>query len=187
MDRDYENYDYLNTTVKKDKLESLLAHYRALGWERIDEQEDNVYDDIRHLSWRRPHKIPNKDALQLFQVYIESAWNRIGKYERMPRPLTLGFGVITGMLSAAFIVLGVVAILIAAGTFWFSLGITAVVIGGIGAILTVVFSVKLFKMESIKSKLIIEVAKEEIDKACAAAEKLKTGGALKAPEEGGDA
>lgn len=75
QDKDFQNYDYLDIIVKKENEQELVDAYSIFLWEKTGEKEDNQYRDVVHLSFRRPHKIENKDRLQLLQVYYESALN----------------------------------------------------------------------------------------------------------------
>ena len=65
---DYENYDTLNLYVKKIKAEEIKERYKNFGWILFNEQENATYEDILDLTFTRPHKIENKDELQLMQV-----------------------------------------------------------------------------------------------------------------------
>lgn len=104
--RDYNNYDYLDATVKKNRIGELAANYEALGWVCVDSRDDKVYGDIKHVVMRRPHFIAHKDELQLLQIYFETAWNKIGKAEENPCPKTLTAGLAFGVLALTAIVLG---------------------------------------------------------------------------------
>lgn len=170
--RDYENYDYLFITVKKSKLERLKTHYRQLGWEDTEMHEDARYDDITHISLRRPHKIENKDELQLMQVYLEAAWNKIGKIENNPRPKTLIAGLGLGLLSAALLVVGICLILLGQSKILLAWGVVSAVAAIVAAVLCTVFTVILFKREGKKSAAELEAAKREIEAICLKAREL---------------
>ena len=106
METDYRNYDRLFVTVKLNKLDELEECYRALGWECVDSRDDSVYRGRVHLVYRRPHRIENKDKLQLLQVYLESALNDEGRLESRAMPLTAATGIITGFVTLALVALG---------------------------------------------------------------------------------
>lgn len=74
---DYEN-DRIDVAVKRDKQEEFCRSYREFGWELAESRPDARYGNIVHLVFRRPHALPNKDALQLLQVRLEIVWNKIG-------------------------------------------------------------------------------------------------------------
>lgn len=75
MINDYQNYDYLDIIVKKDSADEIALWYGRLLWSEYQRKEDKLYNDIVHVSFSRPHKIPNKDRLQLLQVYYENILN----------------------------------------------------------------------------------------------------------------
>lgn len=104
--RDYKNYDYLCVTVKREALAYLESFYLALGYETIEEEEHRIYFNEINVTFRRPHKVKNKDRLQLLQIYIESLVNDFGKYSSRRRPHALAFGISTCFLSAALVALG---------------------------------------------------------------------------------
>ena len=72
-EKDIKNFDYLDIIVKKISEDEIVDAYSAFLWEKIDKKEDERYNDVVHLSFRRPHKIQNKDRLQLLEVYYQSA------------------------------------------------------------------------------------------------------------------
>lgn len=77
-----------------------------MGWVCADERDDKIYPGTKHIVLRRPHAIGHKDELQLLQIYLESAWNTIGKAEACACPKTLAFGLIFGFISLAAMVFG---------------------------------------------------------------------------------
>lgn len=170
--RDYNNYDYLFATVKKQNFNELKAHYKALGWEDIEEREDESYYDVVHISLRRPHKIKHKDDLQLMQVHLESAWNTIGKYSRWHCPKAAAFGTVFGVISLALIMIGLLSAL---GILKFLIpvyGYMITVLGGIVAIATVVISAVICSKERKSARLKRLTAEEEIAAVCERAEQL---------------
>ncbi len=77
QEKDYKNYDYLDIIVKKKSEQELVGAYTSFLWQKIGSKEDRRYNDVVHLSFCRPHKLKNKDRLQLLQVYYESALNNM--------------------------------------------------------------------------------------------------------------
>ena len=75
QERDYQNFDYLDIIVKTENEQEIVNAYSTFLWEKIDKKEDKRYKDVVHLSFRRPHKIKNKDRLQLLEVYYQRAIN----------------------------------------------------------------------------------------------------------------
>ena len=160
--RDYNNYDYLDATVKKHSMEQLIAHYKVLGWEYLDGRDDKIYYDIKHIVLRRPHAIAYKDELQLLQVYLESAWNRIGKAEANPCPRTLFAGLFFGIISLAAIILGLLGGL---GIFKYITSLQGYFLCGAGVALAVInaaICLKYRKYELNKTAQEVETAVHEI-------------------------
>ena len=74
--RDYWNFDYVDLTVKRKNIDELTKSYSSFLWQEVSRKEDRRYHDILHVSFRRPHKIKNKDRLQLLQVKYEAQLNK---------------------------------------------------------------------------------------------------------------
>lgn len=169
---DRENYDYMYATVKKSKLDELTAHYKALGWEIISRDDDRQYADIIHFTLRRAHVIKHKDELQLLQVYLETAWNTIGKLEANPCPKTMIVGLTLGIIGLAFIIIGLCALLYATVELFNMLGIMWIVAGGLFLVLCMILAVELYKREKVQAAKDIKEARIEIEKVYAEAERL---------------
>lgn len=75
-EKDYANFDYLSLTVKKESAEEVVASYGVFCWEEIERRADKQYSDILHITFKRVHKIENKDRLQYLQVEYESHLNK---------------------------------------------------------------------------------------------------------------
>ena len=73
--RDYWEYDYIDLAVKTEKADDLLSGYGAFLWQEIERKADKNYKDVVHITLKRPHKIKNKDRLQLLQVRYEKMAN----------------------------------------------------------------------------------------------------------------
>ncbi len=125
--------DKLTICVKKQKVEEVIQSYEVFGWEVSQQVENSRYDDIVDVSFLRPHFIDNKDELQLQQVYMERLLNSIGKIEKMANAKTTLFGLVTGLLSVAVLVIGIMLIVNSAlvgGIVLTSLGGVAIVVFG---------------------------------------------------------
>lgn len=73
--REYWEYDYIDLAVKTEKADDLLIGYGAFLWQEIERKSDKNYKDVVHITLKRPHKIKNKDRLQLLQVRYEKMAN----------------------------------------------------------------------------------------------------------------
>ena len=102
--RDHKNYDYLTITAKVEREEEIIASYATLGWEKVKVTEDKRFFDLDVVEFRRPHKVENKDRLQLLQVKLETLLNTYGalRHKRKAKSTTFGlFGGIFGCIAIA--------------------------------------------------------------------------------------
>lgn len=74
---DYRDYDYLDVYIKKKHAEDLERAYAAFKWEMLTKKERSGSDGIVLYTFRRPHKMENKDELQFLQVNAEFEMNAI--------------------------------------------------------------------------------------------------------------
>ena len=103
----YKDYDTLKLFIKKDKAEDIVQKYQALQWEVVSQKENNKYEDIVDLEFVRPHKIANKDELQLLQVYMEEELNAIGKLDRYKNAKTTAAGLVVGSIGLLMMLFGI--------------------------------------------------------------------------------
>ena len=82
MKEEIFNYDNLTLYVKKNKVEEIVQHYEIFGWQLVKSVENDRYEDLVDLTFVRPHKIENKDDLQLYQVFMEEKLNEAAKAQR---------------------------------------------------------------------------------------------------------
>lgn len=107
----YKDYDTLKLYARKDRSESIIEHYKLFGWELVDKVDNARYEDTIDLTFTRPHKIENKDELQLLQVYMEERLNELAKLEKNKYSKSLIFGLCNGVIGVAFLVLSAIAFL----------------------------------------------------------------------------
>ena len=107
---DYNNYDQINLTVKRQNADEVILSYGAFLWEKVEEKEDKQYHDILHLSFIRPHKIPNKDRLQLLQVHYEHFINERAVAENKKHAKSQALFVTAGVIGFS-LVLGILALI----------------------------------------------------------------------------
>lgn len=79
---DINTTDSLSIIVKKDKVENITEYYKVFGYELDIKKADKKYSNLVHLSFYRPHKIANKDRLQLYQARMECAVNNVARAEK---------------------------------------------------------------------------------------------------------
>lgn len=163
METDYRNYDRLFVTVKLNKLDELEECYRALGWECVDSSDDLVYRGRVHLVYRRPHRIENKDKLQLLQVYLESALNDEGRLESRAMPLTAATGIITGFVTLALVALGLCLMYLLDNPVIYTAGIIFLTCSAAMLLLAVTVTLKVFFGENKRRKTKLLHARAEIE------------------------
>ncbi len=163
METDYRNYDRLFVTVKLNKLDELEECYRALGWECVDSRDDSVYRGRVHLVYRRPHRIENKDKLQLLQVYLESALNDEGRLESRAMPLTAATGIITGFVTLALVALGLCLMYLLDNPVIYIAGIIFLTCSAAMLLLAVTVTLKVFFGENKRRKTKLLHARAEIE------------------------
>lgn len=100
------DFDTLTLYIKKARASKIIDNYKTFGWELVNEKENNQYEDILDITLKRPHKIENKDELQLMQVYLEDKLNSLAKLEKNKHPKSTSFGLIFGVFGTFLILLG---------------------------------------------------------------------------------
>lgn len=143
------HFDTLRVAVRADKLGEVAECYRCFRWEETERREDARYDNIVQLTFRRPHKVANKDRLQLLQVGMEEDMNRLAAAERNKHALSTVFGLTAGMLAAALLCGGIALALLLHAAWAITLGIVLALLGGAGIALTAVLEPKIVRNENI--------------------------------------
>lgn len=105
--RDHKNYDYLTITAKVEREEEIIASYATLGWETVEITEDKRFFDLDTIEFRRPHKIENKDRLQLLQVKLETLLNKFGVLEHKKKAKSTTFGLVGGIFGCIALAAGI--------------------------------------------------------------------------------
>ena len=108
---DNKDLDILNLYVKKNKSKEIIEHYESFGWILDSCQKNEYYEDIVDISLSRPHKIKNKDELQLEQVYMEEKINELGKLEKYKHKTSIILGVTMGLTLVTLIFFGLTLLL----------------------------------------------------------------------------
>lgn len=168
-------YDNLYVTIRRDKAEDCMRCYRSFGWEVFSCEEHRIYYNLLNLSLRRPHKISNKDELQLLQVYLETALNTIGKLERKPRPLTVTIWSLFSVIIAGLIVAGLCFALISTVFTYVVIGWVCVGLGVLFIAPAVLITVRLYRLDGMFAAAGKLAADREIEMVCARAEQLTDG------------
>lgn len=171
----YNDFDTLKLFVKKDKYEEIVSNYKTFGWELAEKKENNKYEDIFDLTFERPHKIENKDELQLMQVYMEEKLNNLAKLERNKHPKTTSYGLIFGTFGLLFLLNGLLHIFNITPSIGLVGGIVMASFGLIFLISTAIVIPKLFKKENVYFETKSNQYKFEIVEICKKASSLSGG------------
>ncbi|MCD8309032.1 MAG: hypothetical protein LUD19_04175 [Clostridia bacterium] len=178
MTEDYMNEDSLSVAVKADVAEEMKKWYSAFGWTLTEEQPDKVYIDLVHMKFARPHKIENKDRLQLLQVRFEMMLNLISRTKRRVNFLTALLCTGLFLLGAAIIGCGVVLALWASGTvFYVVCGMVIVAAGILFWVLSAFVCAQTHDYYTDKYSVYDDVLKENINSVVAEAASLTGYGA----------
>ena len=171
----YKEFDSLTLYVKTTLTEKIIEYYKLLGWNLVEKHENVYYEDINNLTFSRPHKIENKDELQLMQVYLEDRLNNLSKIERFKHAKSTSFGLIFGIIGVAFSVLGILNIVSVLTFLSLATSIVFTSVGGIFLILCPIFIPSIVKKERLKFEIEFTKLNSEIEEICQKAS-LLTGG-----------
>ena len=108
---DYHNFDKLEITAKTIKEKEVIRDYALFGWEEIERKYDKRILDLTHVTFIRPHKIANKDKLQLLQIYYENYMNEIYVCEKNKSKTSFAYIVSNLFLGAILLAIGVFVLL----------------------------------------------------------------------------
>ncbi len=112
---DIQKTDTISMVVKREKAEEIREYYQAFGHKLVQAKDDKRYGNIVHLKFEREHAIKDKDRLQLYQVRMENAVNTIAKAENGKYAVSVGIGIVLGIIALLLMIFGIKAIV--SGTF----------------------------------------------------------------------
>lgn len=170
----YTEFDYLEILVKRGRVDQVIQNYGIFGWQ-IEQKDDNErYEDLVDLTFSRPHKIRNKDELQLNQVFMEENLNQYAKLEKHKHSKSISLGLGPGLIGFSAIVLAVLGFAsVLPFALWLSITLAAV--GGIATALVFGFLPSIVKKEKISYNNKSKLLQEELQRILHKAQKL-TGG-----------
>lgn len=161
----YNEYDKLVLYVKKEKLEEIVEHYILFGWELESQKENDRYEDILDVVFSRPHKIENKDELQLLQVHMEERLNKKAKIDKHKNGLITAAGLCMGSILA-----GIITILVLSLFDVLQFGLVIKILLGVSIVCLIVieclFLPKIYKYEKEKYKIDYLAVEDEINAIC---------------------
>lgn len=174
MEKDYTNFDTITLYVKKHKVEKIIEYYKIFGWEVKSQLHNKHYADLTDLVFCRPHKIENKDELQLLQVYLEDKLNIEGKNEKDRHVKSKCFILTFGILGFLFLLFGTL-ICFNIFTLGLGFGISFCTLAFALLVVGIIFLPKLFKKEKIILAQKQTKVNQEIQEICNQAKKLSGG------------
>ena len=142
-DFDYHNFDKLEVMAKTAKEKDLVNHYALFGWEEVNKTDDKRYFDLTHITFIRPHKIANKDRLQLLQIYYENYMNELYDCEKNKYIRSTIFVISTVIIGLILMAIGIITLLASP--------ILAKILGGVFIVTSIVLTVCSFiKLKKVK-------------------------------------
>lgn len=151
FDYDYKNKDKITIFAQFDKAEEIIEYYKKFKWDLIKNEKAKHATELLELTFIRPHKIDNKDKLQLYQVQMEECVNEIGKLENFKGSKTTSVGLIFGLIGLAPLV---IAILMFCDVISSPLYLK-IILTTIGIILTIINFITIRKINQVEEKYFI--------------------------------
>ena len=149
FDYDYKNNDKITIFAQRDKFQEIIEYYKIFKWELVSNNNAKNSSELVELTFLRPHKIKNKDKLQLYQVQMEEYLNNIGRLENSKNTKSTTLGLILGLIFAIPIVLGILMLCNVIHTPTF----VSIFLISIGAILTGINFALIFRLNIKEDKI----------------------------------
>ena len=158
---------------KRQACEHIISGYGDFGWSLTDRKDDKLYEDIVHLTFTRPHFIKNRDRLQLLQVRLEIAYNRMGKFSyKIPVRASL-LGTFLVLLALSLVAGGVLLFLLLGGLISQIAGGVLLVSGVLAFVFSIIFPRRLLKRDKEKYSRLIDGEIKNIKGICLSARQLR--------------
>ncbi len=159
-------FDTIEFKLRRDKAEEIRSRLACFGWELEREKADRFSSEIVHVRFVRPHKVAQKDRLQLLQVRVEIALKRQAKYEHIAQSRAAAFGLVFGLMFALVAGLGIA---FAVNGFCLPLAYTLIGIAAAGITVNAFLSTALKRHDGEKYARLMRENAENLDKYCRAA------------------
>ena len=169
----YNEFDTLEIYARKNKVDHIKSCYQSFSWHVVEEKENDRYSDTIDLTFQRPHKLKNKDELQLMQVYMEDTLNKYGSLERHKHAKSTTYGLCFGVLSLAILIAGIIILKNSLLNILF--GGTLIVLGLLSCMIVFVVCLKLFKTEKETFEQSRKKLQDDLETICKKAKKLAGG------------
>ena len=168
-------YDKHTIYVKTNKAQEISEKYKCFGWNLSDQVANRKYEDLVDLTFTRPHKVSNKDELQLLQVYMEERFNNLARSERNKNAKSTIFGLCYGMIALIIAILGTLICLEIIPFYRFAVGIPLIVFAFAMFISEGIVLPRIVKSENNEFKLEHSRLENELQQICSKAQKLLNG------------
>ena len=168
----FEN-DTISVKSKKQAAEHIIERYNHFGWTLIEKKDDRLYENITHLTFTRPHFIENRDYLQLLQVRLEIAYNKMGRLSYCIPVRTALVASLLGLLAAGCIAGGVILLLLLDGLISVISGAVLCATGTVSGAICAVSAPRMYRKDRDKYSLLIDEQVQKIDELCKRATELR--------------
>lgn len=165
--------DTIQIKSKKAAAEHIIKRYGDFGWKLIEDRDDDLYFDVKHLTFTRPHFIGNRDDLQLLQVRLEIAYNNMGKFSHKKNVRASLFGSFFALLSLGLVAGGVCLLLLLKGLLPIIFGSVMCAAGVAAGIFCGLFTDRIYKKDKVKYACLIEKEVQRIEELCKRARALR--------------
>lgn len=155
--------DILTLLVKKEQFNTILENYQLLGWQLAEQSENKRYEDLLDVKLTRPHKIENKDDLQLLQIYLEDNLNTQAKLKKFRHAGSTVFSSVIGVLGLAMLTLGILFALSVLPVLGLVGGIVLICVGVLVLVVQLVGTIKIAKREKVVYKNKLEKLEQELN------------------------
>lgn len=171
-ERNYDEFDYMRVQVKNDFFDRVISSYASFGWEVFEVNEDESFFDTRDVTLRRKHFLKDKDRLQLYQTYMDSAYSNLNRVQKHRYSTSTIVGLSVGLVALA---IACVAIFLAATTSNLALRIITIVVACLAGLvmLVLLFLVRrIRKQEEVAFTKNVAKLKREIEDMCSKAKQI---------------
>lgn len=170
---DYRTQDCLHTAIRTDRADEMVARYRAFGWEESERKDDDRYDDIVRITFVRPHRLPEKDRLQLLQVRMEKRLNEAAALKKNAHAVSVSAGLSAGLASAAAVAGGVLLAVYFSAPAVLAAGIVLALAGAAGGVWTGRFVRRRYARETADCARRVAAAERDAADLCLQAGRLR--------------
>lgn len=142
---EFEDYDFLTVYVKSNAVNKIISYYKLFRWELKNQERNKKFKNVENLTFFRPHKIENKDELQILQVDMEFEISKIERNDKYKYSKSTCVGLSIGFAGLLLFIIGL-SLIISENS---SVGIIILgaIIGIVGVVLFALASYTATKMQ----------------------------------------